>query len=362
MNLHHFIVHILQEFEKEQFLLRNSDFAFLHLTITFPGLRPLFVWEEEVGHIVFTTPPRISSGWKFVQGHVGEFMLCYLAQYTLYYKYCFRTLFPESMVYGCGAVCCTVPTLLYGPRPMWAVSGGGTVVLPMDFVVGCMRCLSPELLLSKEGYASLPMTLCQGGQQLEEIHVFTLSSNIQDEATLMVSVGVIVFLLDWQCWRCEVSGAVSWQQWKLLYCCNGWVSFSKEGWMWGCSLKTLLYVRTNVKVLFMFGWPGLHVGLFVYVHHVHHLVSHPPSFILAFVLFWFDWIELGWHVKTDHGLVPWLSCLHVIRVKISVTTAWGGFMHLASFIGSHVCAKSRLSPDWLLDFAPCDPSGCWPSV
>ena len=70
------------------------------------------------------------------------------------------------------------------------------MVLPMDFVVGCMRCLSLELLLSKEGYASLPMTLCQGGQQLEEIHVFTLSSNIQDEATLKVSVGVIVFLLD----------------------------------------------------------------------------------------------------------------------------------------------------------------------
>ena len=56
--------------------------------------------------------------------------------------------------------------------------------------------ITERLLLSKEGYASLPMTLCQGGQELEEIHVTTLSSNIQDGATVMVSVGVIVI----RCW------------------------------------------------------------------------------------------------------------------------------------------------------------------
>ena len=101
------------------------------------------------------------------------------------------------------------------------------------------------------------------------------------------------------------------------------------------------------------------LSMFIMSTILFHIHFHSSWHLFCFGLIGLSWVGMG---RTDHGLLPWLSCLHVIRVKISVTTAWGGFMHLASFIGSHVCAKSRLSPDWLLDFAPCDPSGCWPSV
>ena len=90
------------------------------------------------------------------------------------------------------------------------------------------------------------------------------------------------------------------------------VAHWKHCYMLGPMLKFCLCLADLVSMLDC-------LSMFIMSTILFHIHFHSSWHLFCFGLIGLSWDGMG---RTDHGLLPWLSCLHVIRVKISVTTAW----------------------------------------